>query len=57
MKENRSIRRNVYDAGSESKADIFDRLMNHPPLKVFQPFYAQHKEVLMYLFFGGLHFS
>ena len=34
--------------------DIFDRLMGLPGLRIFQPFYAAHKEVLLYLFFGGL---
>lgn len=56
MKGNRRIERNEYDGGMEPKADFFDRLMNHPPFKVFQPFYIQHKEVLMYLLFGGVAF-
>ena len=36
------------------KEDIFDRLMRLPVLRVFEPFYKKHKEVLLYLFFGGL---
>ena len=36
------------------KEDIFDRLMGLPVLRVFQPFYKKHKEVLLYLLFGGL---
>lgn len=38
------------------KEDIFDRMMRLPILRIFQPFYQKHKEVLMYLFFGGLAF-
>ena len=36
------------------KPDIFDRVMSLPLLRIFQPFYHKHKEVLLYLFFGGL---
>lgn len=38
----------------EEKKDIFDRIMAWGFLKRFEPFYKAHKEVLMYLFFGGL---
>ena len=38
----------------EEKKDIFDRLMQLPVLNIFEPFYKKHKEVLMYLFFGGI---
>lgn len=38
------------------KKDIFDRLMGLPILRVFEPFYKKNKEVLLYLFFGGLTF-
>ncbi|MCR5121441.1 MAG: GtrA family protein [Ruminococcus sp.] len=41
-------------ATNEKKPDIFDRIMSWGFLKRFEPFYAAHKEVLMYLFFGGL---
>lgn len=41
----------------EEKKDIFDKLMHLPVLNIFEPFYKKHKEVLMYLFFGGLTFS
>ena len=34
--------------------DIFDRLMTLPFLRIFNPFYRKYKEVLLYLFFGGL---
>lgn len=40
----------------EEKKDIFDKLMHLPVLNIFEPFYKKHKEVLMYLFFGGLTF-
>ena len=36
------------------RPDIFDRIMALPLLRVFQPFYQKHREVLLYLFFGGL---
>lgn len=36
--------------------DIFDRLMTLPVLRLFQPFFAAHREGLLYLFFGGLAF-
>ncbi len=36
------------------KDDFFDRLMRLPVLRVFEPFYRKHKEVLLYLLFGGL---
>lgn len=41
---------------TENKKDIFDRLMSLPLLKIFEPFYQKHKEVLLYLFFGGIAF-
>ena len=36
-----------------SKEDVFDRLMSLPLVRVFRPFYKKHKEVLLYLVFGG----
>ena len=36
--------------------DIFDKLMHLPVLNIFEPFYIKNKEVLMYLFFGGIAF-
>lgn len=36
--------------------DIFDRLMELPVLRIFNPFYKKYKEMLLYLFFGGLSF-
>ena len=38
------------------KPDIFDRLMHLPVLNIFEPFYKKHKEMLLYLLFGGLTF-
>lgn len=40
----------------ERKKDIFDRLMELPILRYFQPFYEKNREMLLYLFFGGLAF-
>ena len=34
--------------------DIFDRIMDCPVMKPFRSFYTAHKEVLLYLLFGGL---
>ena len=34
--------------------DIFDRIMEWRILSIFNPFYKKYKEVLLYLFFGGL---
>ena len=36
--------------------DIFDRIMELGILKPLYPIYHQHKEILLYLFFGGLTF-
>ena len=36
------------------KKDIFDRIMGWGFLKTFEPFYKKNKEILLYLFFGGL---
>lgn len=36
------------------KDDIFDILMHTRPLRFAEPFYKQHKEGLLYLFFGGV---
>lgn len=42
--------------GDATKRDIFDKLMSMPVLRIFEPFYKAHKEVLLYLLFGGLAF-
>mgnify|MGYP004548457507 CR=1 FL=1 len=39
-----------------SKKDIFDRIMELPVLRIVNPFYKKNKEILLYLFFGGLTF-
>lgn len=36
------------------KPDLFDRLLALPLLRRFAPFCRKHREVLLYLFFGGL---
>lgn len=38
------------------KQDIFDKLFHLPVFRWFEPFYKKHKEVLLYLFFGGCTF-
>lgn len=39
-----------------NKKDIFDRLFELPTLNIFESFYKKNKEILLYLFFGGLAF-
>lgn len=34
--------------------DIWDRIMHLPVLRIFEPLYARNKEILLYLFFGGI---
>lgn len=34
--------------------DIFDKIMLWPFLRRFNPFYRKHKELLLYIIFGGL---
>ena len=36
------------------KKDIFDRIMELPVFNIFEESYKAHKEMLLYLFFGGL---
>ncbi len=38
----------------KKEKDIFDRIMELPILNIFEGFYRKYKEVLLYLFFGGL---
>lgn len=40
--------------GGFMNKDIFDRIMEWKFLSIFNPFYKKYKEVLLYLFFGGL---
>jgi putative flippase GtrA len=37
--------------------DVYDRIMNLPGLRVFNPVYKKYKEGLLYLFFGFLTFA
>ncbi len=39
---------------TENRVDIFDKIMRLPLLRIFEPFYKKHKEILLYLFFGGV---
>lgn len=39
---------------TENREDIFDKIMQLPLLKILEPFYKKHKEILLYLFFGGV---
>lgn len=39
---------------TENREDVFDKIMRLPLLVTFEPFYKKHKEVLLYLFFGGV---
>lgn len=41
---------------NNKEKDIFDKLMELPVLRIFNPFYKKYKEMLLYLFFGGLSF-
>ena len=38
----------------KGKKDIFDKVMALPGLNIFEDIYYKYKEVLLYLFFGGL---
>ena len=38
---------------TSKREDIFDRIMGLPGLRILRPWYSKHKEVLLYLFFGG----
>ena len=38
----------------KARKDIFDRMMELPGLRLLNPFYQKYREVLLYLFFGGL---
>lgn len=38
----------------ENKKDIFDKIMELPGFRFFQPLYKKYKEILLYLFFGCL---
>lgn len=38
----------------KNQPDLFDRIMSLPGLRIFNRFYVKHKDVLLYIFFGGL---
>ena len=38
----------------KKEKDIFDKIMSLPGLNIFEDMYKKYKEVLLYLFFGGL---
>lgn len=40
--------------GKDTKRDIFDKIMSLPVLRIFEPFYKKYKDILLYIFFGGL---
>lgn len=40
----------------QERKDIFDRIMDLPPLKRCKPIYTKYKEGILYLFFGGITF-
>ena len=39
-----------------TEKDIFDKTMELPILRILNSFYKKNKEILLYLFFGGLTF-
>lgn len=39
-----------------SNQDIFDKLIQLPILSITESFYRKYKEILLYLFFGGISF-
>ena len=43
-------------SNSATRGDVFDRVIHLPVLNRLEPFYRAHKQVLLYLFFGGLAF-
>ena len=40
----------------KKERDVFDRIMEVKLFSAFQPLYKKYKEILLYLFFGGLSF-
>ena len=40
----------------EKKKDVFDKIMSLPGFNLCEPFYKKHKEVILYIFFGGVTF-
>lgn len=52
MEQERQIEKNIEK--NIQKKDIFDKIMALPGLNIFENIYYEYKEVLLYLFFGGL---
>ena len=52
MEQERQIEKNIEK--NIQKKDIFDKIMALPGLNIFENIYYKYKEVLLYLFFGGL---
>ena len=44
----------LQNAPKEKEKDIFDKIMALPGLNIFEGFYKKYKEMLLYLFFGGM---
>lgn len=42
------------EENERKEKDLFDRMLSLPILRVFYPFYRQHRAVLLYLFFGAV---
>lgn len=40
----------------KQRKDIFDKLLELPMIHCFQPIYEKYREVILYIFFGGLAF-
>lgn len=47
-------KKTIKESFMKKDKDIFDRIMEWRILSIFNPFYKKYKEVLLYLFFGGL---
>ena len=52
MEQETQIEKNIEK--NIQKKDIFDKIMALPGLNIFESIYYKYKEVLLYLFFGGL---
>ena len=46
----------IFKENYSLKKDIFDRIMELPVLNLFNSVYKKNKEIILYLFFGGLTF-
>lgn len=48
------LQKMVGERMKKKEKDIFDRIMSLPGLNIFEDIYKKYKEILLYLFFGGL---